>query len=131
MEPEAIIRKNVFSSPGYDEHSFAGVLHEAGIWQEEQYWLLESALYTLAFEETIAIELYAQVFQIFNFAMNAICSHLDQDDLYEIKNLDRDKIYDFRERIRMVFEGFFVGQMPDQKTCFDEINPLLTKKDAN
>lgn len=125
MDTKTIFAANVFSSPAYDEKSFAGVLHERGIWQEEQYWLPEAALYALAHEKTVAVDLYAEVFMTFNFVANAICSHLDQDDLYEIENLDREKVYDFRERIRMVFEGFFVRKMPDQEAYFDEKNPLL------
>ncbi|MET3213893.1 UNVERIFIED_ORG: hypothetical protein ABIC48_001636 [Burkholderia territorii] len=125
MDTKTIFAANVFSSPAYDEKSFAGVLHERGIWQEEQYWLLEAALYALAHEKTIAVNLYAEVFLIFNFVTNAICSHLDQNDLYEIDNLDREKVYDLRERIRMVFEGFFVRKMPDHEACFKEINPFL------
>ncbi|VWB90992.1 Imm41 family immunity protein [Burkholderia latens] len=125
MDPKSIFKKNIFSSPAYDEKSFAGVLHEQGIWQEEQYWLLEAALYALAHEKTIEANLYAEVFMIFNFVMNAICSHLDQSDLYEIENLDRERVYDLRERVRMVFEGFFVRKMPDQEACFEERNPLL------
>ncbi|WP_175961304.1 Imm41 family immunity protein [Burkholderia pyrrocinia] len=126
-----LLQKNVFSSSAYDEKSFAGVLHERGIWQEEQYWLLESALYSLAHEEAITVDLCAEVFRIFNFVTNAICSHLDQNDLYEIENLDREKVYDLCERIRMVFERFFVRKMPDQEACFNERNPLLARRPEN
>ncbi|WP_195841364.1 Imm41 family immunity protein [Burkholderia cenocepacia] len=131
MDAKEIVAANVFSSPAYDEKSFAGVLHERGIWQEDQYWLLEAALYALAHEKTIAVNLYTEVFLIFNFVINAICPHLDQDDLYEIENLDREKVYDLRERIRMVFEGFFVRKMPDQEACFEERNPLLESGAGN
>ncbi len=58
-------------------------------------------------------------------------SHLDQNDLYEMENLDREKVYDLRERIRMVFEGFYIRKMPDQETCFDEKNPLLANMRGN
>ncbi len=93
--------------------------------------MLEAALYALAHEKTIAVNLYAEVFLIFNFVINAICSHLDQNDLYEIENLDREKVYDLRERIRMVFEGFFIRPMPDQGACFDERNPLLGSREGS
>lgn len=131
MDPRALVAKNVFSLSAYDEKSFAGVLHERGIWHEEQYWLLESALYALAHEEAIEVDLYAAVFRIFNFVTNAICSHLDQNDLYGMENLDREKVYDLRERIRMVFEGFYIRKIPDQETCFDEKNPLLANMRGN
>ncbi|MDP9581015.1 UNVERIFIED_ORG: hypothetical protein J2791_000296 [Burkholderia contaminans] len=128
MDPRAIVKKNVFASPAYDEKSFSGVLHERGIWEDEQYWLLESALYALAHEGTIAVDLYAEVFHIFDFVTNAICSHLDQNDSYEIENIDLEKVYDLRERIRMVFAGFFVRKMPDQEVYFNDRNPLLASK---
>ncbi|WP_175915551.1 MULTISPECIES: hypothetical protein [unclassified Burkholderia] len=48
-----------------------------------------------------------------------------------MENLDREKVYDLRERIRMVFEGFYIRKMPDQETCFDEKNPLLANMRGN
>ncbi|RKP43279.1 Imm41 family immunity protein [Trinickia fusca] len=107
MDPKSIVAKNLFSSLEYDENSFAGILHEQSIWQWEKYWLLEWALYRLAAEGTNDADMCLGVFQIFSGVLNAICSHLDRDDLFQIKNLDHEIIYDLRERILMVFEGFF------------------------
>ncbi|WP_440625886.1 hypothetical protein [Burkholderia sp. 22313] len=125
MDQKSTVAKNLFSSPNYDENSFSGLLHEQSILDWGQYWLLEWALYRLASEGADIEDMYLGVFQIFSNVLNAICSHLDPEDLFKIKNLNRDEIYEFRERIRMVFEGFFARQMPDQSMCFDEINPFL------
>ncbi|WP_157649992.1 Imm41 family immunity protein [Burkholderia ubonensis] len=110
----------------YDDASFIAVLHEQGIWQRDQYWLLERALYELTAAQSERDNLSGPIFYIFSYVMNAISSHLDRDDSFEIGNLTKDNVYEFRERIRLVFEGFFLKNFPDQ-SMFEEENPLFSK----
>ena len=124
MDSRNIIARNSPWWSGYSESSFTALLHEKGIWQRDQYWLLEWALHDLLARDANIEELYGPVFHIFGCAMNAIASHLDADDFYEISNLSREQIHEFRERIKLVFEGFFAKRLPVRAT-FDEVNPLL------
>jgi hypothetical protein len=124
-ESKKIIEKNYPKSIDFDTTSFSSMLHESDIWKLDQYWLLERAIYDLAPLDDKFCELCEPIFSIFSHAMNAISSHLDPDDLFKIRNLDKSRVYEFRERIRLVFGGFFSKSMPDQ-SIFDEINPLLS-----
>ncbi|WGS43227.1 immunity 41 family protein [Burkholderia sp. JSH-S8] len=125
-DSRSVIERNWVQSREYDEASFIAVLHEQGVWQREQYWLLERALYDLSIVHGEQDNLSGPIFYIFSFAMNAISSHLDQEDSFEIKNLAKGELYEFRERIRLVFEGFFLKNFPDQ-SMFEEENPLFSK----
>ncbi|WP_013588547.1 Imm41 family immunity protein [Paraburkholderia phenoliruptrix] len=126
MNARKIVDRNCSWSPSFDETSFVSVLHERGIWDREQYWMLEWALFDLISTGDVDADLCASVFQIFSYTLGSISSHLDPNDLFEIINFQRDDVYAFRERIRLVFEGFFVKRMP-RNASFDEVNPLLPK----
>jgi hypothetical protein len=127
MNPYTIIAKNCPWSSDYDEVSFVAILHEKSVWQRDQYWLLEWALYEIVKRKENYEELYGSVFRIFSVTMGSISSHFDQNDLFEIKNLGREEIYEFRERIRIIFEDFFSKHM-SERVVFEETNPLLNGK---
>jgi hypothetical protein len=110
----------------YNEGSFSAILHEKCIWQRDQYWLLEWALFDLISRNEMREDMYAPVFRIFTTTIGAIISHLDQNDLFEITNLNRDEVYEFRDRIRIIFEGFFARRIPE-RVMFEDVNPLLPK----
>jgi hypothetical protein len=38
---------------------------------------------------------------------------LDPNDGFCIVDLEREEVYSLRERVQLVFEGFFLGVMPD------------------
>ena len=124
MDSYKIIAMNSASSPEFDEQSFIGQLHESGVWQKEQYWLVEWAIYDLIKKSGNHDDLHGSLFRIFSYVMGAISSHLDQCDMFEIENLEREEIYEFRERIQLVFEGFFEKRIPE-RAVFSEENPLL------
>lgn len=131
MDPRELVAKNVFSSPAYDEKTFfVGVLHERGIWQEEHigYWN-RRRMHLLTKRRSQSI--FTRSLSDFQFRDECHFFHLDQNDLCEIESLDREKVYDLRERICMAFEGFFIRKMPNQEACFDERNPLLASTEGN
>ena len=70
---------------------------------------------------------FQRVFEIFSYSFLLFGCHFDRNDGFKIRNLKRNKIYDFRERFKMVFEGFFAGKMP-APTRFDEANPWLLER---
>ncbi|WP_081061929.1 Imm41 family immunity protein [Burkholderia territorii] len=119
-----VIARNWVHSREYDAASFIAILHERSIWQRDQYWLIEWALREISASRDGGDDLNGQIFYIFSYTMNAISSHLDPDDSFEIMNLAKDEVYEFRERIRLVFEGFFLKNFPDQ-AMFEEENPLI------
>ncbi|MBB2984784.1 Imm41 family immunity protein [Paraburkholderia tropica] len=126
MNPRVVIEQNCSWCEAFSETSFVSILHEDGLWQREQYWLLEWAVCNLISNAVEHADVCAPIFQIFSRTIGLICSHLDSNDLFEIKNLERDDVYAFRERIQIVFEGFFLKRLP-KNALFDELNPLLPK----
>jgi hypothetical protein len=123
MEPYLVIARNFPWSGQYDDASFCGRLHEEGIWSWDEYWLLEWALYQLH-DEPHSRELHWPVFRIFSNSFSTLGAHRDSNDVFEIHNLNLAEFYDAKERMQLVFEGFFQGSMPDQ-AIFEQSNPLL------
>ncbi|MBQ0138191.1 MAG: hypothetical protein KBT36_02745 [Kurthia sp.] len=122
MHAKEIILRNFPHNGLYDDSSFLGKLHEEKLWDIEEYWLLEWGIYNL--EKSASEKLDWEVFRIFSSIMLSISSHLDKNDYFKIKNLKRPKLYELRERVQLVFEGYFSQTMPEQN-IFEEVNPLL------
>lgn len=123
MDPYLVIARNFPWSGQYDDASFRGQLHEESIWSWDEYWLLEWALYRLH-DEPPSRELYWPIFRIFSYSLSTLGAHRDPNDVFEISNLNLEEFQGARERMQLVFEGFFQGSMPAQD-IFDQINPLL------
>ena len=123
MSAKNTIAENFPECENWDKNSFVGILHEQQCWSHVQYWALEQALYKICPEEKSAVE-NLMLFYVFSFVFGAIGSHLDKDDFFEIKNLSREEVYSFRERVALMFEGVFRGRMPSQG-IFELINPLM------
>ena len=126
MDPKSVIRRNFAWSGEYDESSFTGQLHENCLWNWDEYWRLEWALYVLASSRTSHPELDWPIFRIFSATFLEINCHFDPNDVFEIEGMDRDTVFELRERFQLVFEGYFSNDLPNQEECFDMQNPLLT-----
>src|SRR6478672_9572062 len=126
MDPKSVIRRNFAWSGEYDESSFTGQLRENCIWNWDEYWLLEWALYVLASSRTLHPELDWPIFRIFSATFLDINCHFDPNDVFEIEGMERDTVFELRERFQLVFEGYFSNDLPNQEECFDMNNPLLT-----
>ena len=124
MDTHKIIDRNFAWCPDYDEKSFSGQLHENAHWSDDEYWLLEWALYKLAEAPIASQELNWRIFRIFSHTFLTFGCHFDRNDVYKIENLKRAQVYELRERFQLVFEGFFSKDMPTQD-CFEIPNPLL------
>lgn len=122
MDAKQIILRNFPHNNLNDDLSFLGKLHEKQLWDIEEYWLLEWGVYELS--KSSSEKLDWEVFRIFSIIMQYISSHLDKNDYFKIKNLKLPKLYELRERVQLVFEGYFSQSMPEQD-IFEEINPLL------
>ncbi|WP_091193658.1 Imm41 family immunity protein [Formivibrio citricus] len=109
----------------WDDNSFCGRLHEDSTWHLDEYWLLEWALFELVASPARDAQLNWKVFRIFSSTLMSLSAHLDSKDGYKIRNLKTEQVYECRERLQLVFEGFFSGNMPAISQCFDLPNPLL------
>jgi hypothetical protein len=83
-------------------------------------------LYQLVAASAQDSQLRWRVFRIFSDTVMSISAHFDRNDIFKVKNLTQNELYAFRERFRLVSEGFFSGQMPELNDCFEELNPLLS-----
>lgn len=122
MDAKKTTLRNFPHNDLFDDDSFLGKLNEEELWDIEEYWLLEWSIYEL--EKNLSEKLHWEIFRIFSIIMSSISSHLDTHDLFKIKNLKRRELYELRERVQLVFEGYFSKLMPKQNT-FEEANPLL------
>nr|WP_275300233.1 Imm41 family immunity protein [Achromobacter insuavis] len=129
MEPKHIILGNFAWCDDYDETSFSGRLHEDCEWDAGQYWRLEWALYQLAGQRRDHAELDWPIFRIFSVVFLAMGAHLDPNDGFRILRLNRQAFYELRERFQLMFEGYFLGAMPDPRS-FSDLNPLLAGEDC-
>jgi hypothetical protein len=125
MNENQIISSNFPWCEEWDESSFIGYLHDYAMWDYEKYWQLELSLYNIC-KQNISFEMKWRIFKIFSSTMMMFCSHFDQNDVFKIKNLSNEEIFDLRERVQLVFEGIFQNKMPNQD-IFDLKNPLLSE----
>ncbi|WP_226501508.1 Imm41 family immunity protein [Pseudomonas sp. MWU16-30322] len=124
MDAHSVIARNSSDCEEYDDYSFIGRLHEESIWAHDDYWMLEWALYQLAMGKSPSQELSRRIFRIFSYTFLLLGCHLDRRDSFRIENLKSKEVYDLRERMQLVFEGFFAGRMP-ATSIFSDPNPLL------
>lgn len=114
----------------YCDTSFIGVWHEKGMWDEDEYWLLDKCIFELSeihCSADIPRNIAWPLSRIFSYIMMSIQSHFDPRDSFRIENLDDDKMFDFRERFQLVVEGFFKGEMPNN-AHFEWVNPLIGRE---
>lgn len=121
MDPHHIIAENT-SGEHWRDGSFIGALHESYCWDTDEYWKVEWSINAFCSRSLDAPD--ADLFRIFSYVMLMFGCHFDPGDGFVITNLDRDELYEFRERFQLMFEGYFRGSMPPQ-SIFDKINPLL------
>lgn len=116
------INRNFSNCDEYSDQSFTGQLHEEATWCNEEYFKLENYLYELADHyreaESLPKAILWRVMRIFSYTLFSISCHFDPNDVFTIEGLNREEIYDRRERFQLMFEGFFSGTMPD-KNDFD------------
>ena len=124
VEAKLVIARNFAWCSEYDERSFSGRLHEENIWDWDECWLLEKALYDLAASGDFQRDVAWPVFRIFSYGLLLLGCHFDPNDTFQVRDFSGEEVHDLRERFQLVFEGFFAGEMPDQ-SIFERSNPLL------
>ncbi|WP_152004716.1 Imm41 family immunity protein [Desulfoluna spongiiphila] len=126
-----ILLSNFPHCSDFSNDSFIGIFHESCVWDEAMYWELDKEIFDLSLElsgQDIPREISWPLMRIFSFLMMSIQSHYNKNDGFEISNLDEPSLFDWRERLQLVVEGFFSGKMPNN-TSFEFVNPLLETGD--
>lgn len=113
------INRNFSWCAEYSDQSFVGRLHEDAIWDDEEYFKLENYLYEECEKYSGQDDLPRHVFwpamRIYSYLSSSIGCHFDPNDVFELEGLSSEQIYNRRERLELVFEGFFKGEMPDKR----------------
>lgn len=113
------INRNYVWGDGYSDNSFIGIFHEQREWNDDEYFKLENDLYELASEysgdEVLPREVVLRVQRIFSYLMMSLGCHADPNDGFEINDISSDQHRSRTERIQLVFEGFFKGEMPEKE----------------
>ncbi|WP_237059554.1 Imm41 family immunity protein [Microbulbifer sediminum] len=113
------INRNFAWSNDYSEGSFVAIFHENQAWDDDEYYKLENYLYDEcerhSGQSVIPREVVWPAMRIYSYLSQSIGCHFDKDDGFEIKNINRDQLYQRRERLQLIFEGFFKGQMPNKE----------------
>lgn len=121
------IDRNFPGCPDYSDQSFLGLLHDQRQWSDIEYQRLDAELYILAAKyrdsENLPRELVWRAMRIFSHAMLLIGCHFDSNDDCRISNISNEELYKRRERLQLVFEGFFMGVMPSPSIF--EYNPQI------
>ncbi len=113
------INRNSVSSKEYSSDSFIGKFHEDRVWDDDEYFLLENELYELCSKhqssESIPREIAWPLMKMFSYLMISLSCQYDSNDGFKIENINRDQFCARRERLQLVFEGFFKGEMPNKE----------------
>jgi hypothetical protein len=125
-DADVVLARNSAGCAGYHDRSFVGRLHEDGIWDWDEYWLLEKALYDLAAAGDFRREVAWPLFRIFSYGLLLFGCHVDPNDRFAFKAMSAEEVHELRDRFQRVFEGFFAGEMP-ARDAFAMRNPLLLR----
>ncbi|MES9889213.1 MAG: Imm41 family immunity protein [Candidatus Sedimenticola sp. 6PFRAG1] len=113
------IDRNFTGSKEYSDDSFIGIFHEKQIWDDEEYLKLENYLYEecdkYKVQSNIPRDVFCSVMQIHSYLSQSIGCHFDSNDGFKIEGINKEQLYQRRERLQLIFEGFFKGEMPNKK----------------
>lgn len=113
------INRNFAWSNEYSDDSFVGIFHEKDLWDDDEYFKLENYLYeqceVYKNESSVPRKVFWPAMRIYSYLSLSIGCHFDSNDGFKLKGLSLEQIYERRERLQLVFEGFFEGEMPKKK----------------
>lgn len=125
MQCLEIIYKNLSFKMQWSAQSFLGILHNEHRLDMDAYWRLEWAVIWLIKGSDKAPSPHGwPVHQIYTLATSMLYAHIDPDDSFEIMEVSKERVHLLRNRINVVFDGFFKLKIPDL-AVFKEANPLL------
>jgi hypothetical protein len=112
------INRNFAWCDEYSDESFIGILHEKQEWNDEEYFKLENYLFDTCLtlpSDLVPRDIIWPAMRIYSYLSSTLGSHLDSNDGFRIKDIELVNFYDRRERVQLVFEGFFKGEMPNKE----------------
>jgi hypothetical protein len=113
------INRNFAWCNEYSNESFTGILHEEQTWDDKEYFKLEESLFDIAKKysgcDSIPREDAWKIFRIFSYLIVTLACHSDPNDGFNIVNLTDEQVLARRERIQLIFEGFFSNKMPSKE----------------
>ncbi len=103
----------------YSNDSFIGIIHEKHIWDDKEFFNLENSILEQAAltrsSSNLHRELSWRVMRIFSYLMSLFACHYDPNDGFKITNISSEQILTRRNRVQLVFEGFFSGDIPQKE----------------
>lgn len=112
------INRNFAWCDEYSDSSFIGILHESQEWNDEEYFKLESYLYDMCpklSKDLVSRDIIWPAMRVYSYLSSILGCHLDPNDGFAIKDINLESFYERRERVQLVFEGFFKGEMPNSE----------------
>jgi hypothetical protein len=114
---EATIASNDSQSTAWNEDSFLGILHERHQWDAEAYFRFEAALYEFCdarmTDGVLRKWIEGVAARVFSYTMLMFSCHFDPSDGFRIQNLNDEELRRWRQRLQLVFEGFFSHSLPE------------------
>jgi len=112
------ILRNFAWSDKYSDESFIGLYHETCHWDDDEYFELEDSLYALANklggDLSLPRDVVWPIMRIYSYLMLTLGCVKDTNDIFTLEDITDEQFHARRERIQLVFEGFFSGKMPDR-----------------
>ena len=102
----------------YTDDSFVGCFHEKQKWNDAEYFKLENYLFEQCAkyknQNSVPRDVFWPAMRIHSYLSQSIGSHFDPNDGFILLGLSNEQLYERRERLQLVFEGFFKGEMPNK-----------------
>lgn len=119
--------RNLPGNPDW-EGSFYERLTEYGVWEIPEFWRLHLDLINIATanacKSLIDRELALYVVTLHLKIQNLIVAHYNVNDIFKIKNLNQEHLYQFQERLEHAVASVFSGEVLPE-SAYELVNPLL------
>ena len=121
------LERNLPGHPDW-EGSFYEKLTEYGEWDVNAFWKLHLDFLEIAKSvngsNTISRDLARKLLLLQQKVLNLVSSHFNDNDVYEIANIETDLLYEFIERFEMAILGAVSGEVHPESS-FGLVNPLV------
>jgi hypothetical protein len=115
-----------------ESSAFVGILHESGEWDRDQFNQLDYVVYELtkqsANDSKLDRLLTQKIVNVYLHIILCITSHYNNNDAYEIKNLNIEEMRGYLEKTKLRLEFYVSGSTSFDENYFEEPNPLILSK---
>ena len=111
----------------FSEDSFAGILHETGVWNEDLYWRLDKALFAIGEKYRAGARpniLIRALFDLFVYIHGKLAWHRMPSDLSSISGFSDEDCQEWADRVQFAFKAAITG-VAVKNEHFDRANPLM------